>query len=495
MRRRRSRPASSTAWWRTAWPASPSLWRRATSLSPPRRARAAPATPLPSASCPRFAVGCSAKAPGQARLRSQRCRRWRRRCACRSAASPERSSRSPRASPPRPRGERSNTPGRRRMRWTKRWRRRRSTPSPSPGGSPGRSGARRSTCWTRAPPRHRSITPLVAYGFAGGPFAEADRLGFGSVFSLTGQDIALDEAWRTYSPTLDFMLDAGRTGGSQHPGWFRRGEGDASQFDPEVERILTASAMFQGLHRRREGDAALERRCLQAMISGSLDLLDICSALGWREVDALWTRRLGFPRWRGGPAVSGRAYGLACGARRDRGPGADPGPSVRAAARLGRGPAPSPAGGVATPAGFIQIDFKRDRLIPATGEADPLRTLLFPRICCRAQSAVVSSENAVLWMPARRAGKKDEEDVAASGQFNRSSWRMPGLADEIRSLPLKVVASTPRRRGRPRRRLPACRSPPGGQRRGCGWRWRRRPWLWPCGRHSWAAGWRPARPR
>jgi enoyl-CoA hydratase/carnithine racemase len=149
---------------------------------------------------------------------------------------------------------------------------------------------------------------LVHYGFNRGPFDEADRQGFASVFTVEGREIAADRAWLAYSPTLDFMVEAGRTGGAR-PGWFRRGECGALQFDPEVDRILCASALFQRLQRRRKSDEEVERRLFHGMVSGCVDLLEAHPELTWKDVDALWTTYLGFPRWRGGPLFQGAILG------------------------------------------------------------------------------------------------------------------------------------------------------------------------------------------
>jgi enoyl-CoA hydratase/carnithine racemase len=149
---------------------------------------------------------------------------------------------------------------------------------------------------------------LIQYGFAHGPFHEADRLGFAAVFSTNGREIAADGAWRAYSPTLDFMVEAGRLGGSQL-GWFHRGESESAQFDGDVERIIMGSALFQRLQRGHKSDAELARRLVHGMITGSIELLEACPQLTWRDVDALWTTYLGFPRWRGGPLFQGALMG------------------------------------------------------------------------------------------------------------------------------------------------------------------------------------------
>jgi 3-hydroxyacyl-CoA dehydrogenase len=102
------------------------------------------------------------------------------------------------------------------------------------------------------------------------------------------------------------MIDAGRTGGGDAPGWYRHGSDGRYTFEPEVERLLQASATFQRCARAPIDDEVVVERCLTAAINGTAHLLDAHPDLSPSLVDAIWTKILGFPKWRGGPLYMAR---------------------------------------------------------------------------------------------------------------------------------------------------------------------------------------------
>jgi hypothetical protein len=152
---------------------------------------------------------------------------------------------------------------------------------------------------------------LTAYGFAEGPFAQSDREGLDAVF-LAGAPEDAGPTWLSYSPTLDLMLDAQRRGG-EAPGWCKGAEDDPARrvFDPEVGRLLDASATFQRLPRRSVTDETVLSRCLLAAINGAAELLQSSDqGLSAAAIDGAWSARLGFPAWKGGPLRQAGAMGL-----------------------------------------------------------------------------------------------------------------------------------------------------------------------------------------
>lgn len=146
---------------------------------------------------------------------------------------------------------------------------------------------------------------FVRFGFQEGPFTASDRQGLGVVFGRHG-GLATSEDWCTYSPTLDLLADAGRTGGTGGRGWFRQGPDGRKGFEPEVEDLLQASATFQRLQRRQLPDDLVSERCLYAAMNGAAHLLEARPDLSAEVLDAIWLRDLGFPRWRGGPLFMAR---------------------------------------------------------------------------------------------------------------------------------------------------------------------------------------------
>jgi 3-hydroxyacyl-CoA dehydrogenase len=133
--------------------------------------------------------------------------------------------------------------------------------------------------------------------------------------------LANGEDWVTYSPTLDLMADEGRTGGPNAPGWYRHASDGRFTFEPEVDRLLQASATFQRCARGPIDDEVIVERCLTAAINGAAHLLEARPDLSPSLVDAIWTTRSGFPKWRGGPLYMARTHAcdpLACLERRTR---------------------------------------------------------------------------------------------------------------------------------------------------------------------------------
>lgn len=151
---------------------------------------------------------------------------------------------------------------------------------------------------------------LTAYGIAEGPFTRSDRDGLQATF-FSGPDGSTD-TWLSYSPTLDLMLDARREGRAS-PGWYRRCDDDPERrlFDPEIGRLLEASATFQRLCRGTMADEAVEARCLLAAINGAAAILETAEdGLTTTIVDAVWVEHLGFPPWKGGPIHQARRMGF-----------------------------------------------------------------------------------------------------------------------------------------------------------------------------------------
>jgi 3-hydroxyacyl-CoA dehydrogenase len=58
-------------------------------------------------------------------------------------------------------------------------------------------------------------------------------------------------------------------------------------------------------------DEVIARRCLYAAINGTAALAEAAPDLDARTLDAIWTTRLGFPRWKGGPLFQGALVGHA----------------------------------------------------------------------------------------------------------------------------------------------------------------------------------------
>jgi enoyl-CoA hydratase/carnithine racemase len=152
---------------------------------------------------------------------------------------------------------------------------------------------------------------LTRYGFTAGPFAQSDAVGFALVFSNGDAVVASGADWIQYSPTLDLMVDAGRLGGDA-PGWYRPvGDCASARFDPDVDQLIQSSSLSQRLHRKPLADERIVDRCLHVSIASAFAMHQEHPELAASEIDAIWRRRLGFPRWKGGPLYQAREIGLA----------------------------------------------------------------------------------------------------------------------------------------------------------------------------------------
>lgn len=137
---------------------------------------------------------------------------------------------------------------------------------------------------------------LRRFGFCTPPLAAADRDGLDHVAQSCVD--ARPDAWQRYSPLLDLLLDAGRTGCAAGTGWYRYAPGDPRpQPDPALAPLLAESARAACRRRRAVAEPEIVARCIAALAGGAAALIERGAAP--LAVDAL-SLHLGFPRWRGG---------------------------------------------------------------------------------------------------------------------------------------------------------------------------------------------------
>ena len=137
---------------------------------------------------------------------------------------------------------------------------------------------------------------LRRFGFTVPPLAAADRDGL-DVVAQACVDPDPD-AWRHYSPLLDLLIDAGRTGRAAGAGWYRYDPADPRpRPDPALLPLLAESAASARRRRCAMDEAEITARCLAALAGGAAAL--IAGGHASLAVDGL-SLALGFPRWRGG---------------------------------------------------------------------------------------------------------------------------------------------------------------------------------------------------
>ena len=137
---------------------------------------------------------------------------------------------------------------------------------------------------------------LRRFGFRTPPLAAADRDGLDHVAQA-----CIDprpDAWHRYSPLLDLLLDAGRTGRAAGAGWYRYTPGDPRPLpDPALAALLAESARAACRRRHPMAEAEITARCLAALAGEAA--ARIARGLPPLAADGL-SLALGFPRWRGG---------------------------------------------------------------------------------------------------------------------------------------------------------------------------------------------------
>jgi enoyl-CoA hydratase/carnithine racemase len=137
---------------------------------------------------------------------------------------------------------------------------------------------------------------LRRFGFATPPLAACDRDGLEAVARACVD--ARPDAWLRYSPLLDLLIDAGRSGRAAGAGWYRYEGGDARPLpDPALLPLLAESAAASCRRRRAVAEGEIVARCIAAL-AGEAGAL-IGAGLPALAVDGL-SLALGFPRWRGG---------------------------------------------------------------------------------------------------------------------------------------------------------------------------------------------------
>jgi 3-hydroxyacyl-CoA dehydrogenase len=123
---------------------------------------------------------------------------------------------------------------------------------------------------------------LAAWGFARGPYQQAD---------LAGLD---PESWLGA-----VLVAAGRTGHADGKGVYSYGTGQRmGHEDDEVLALIGAAREAQGIVARPVGMKEIQTRALAALANAGARLGEVARP---SDIDAVAIAGLGFPRWRGGP--------------------------------------------------------------------------------------------------------------------------------------------------------------------------------------------------
>ncbi len=146
---------------------------------------------------------------------------------------------------------------------------------------------------------------MVAFGFPIGPFATAD---------LAGLDISwrMRQAQGLSAPIADQLCELGRFGQKSGRGFFLyEPNSRVPRPDPEVERLIAATAARHGAPRRAFDQDDIVERLLLPMINEGARILDEGMARRPGDIDVIWVYGYGFPVYRGGPMHYADTLGLA----------------------------------------------------------------------------------------------------------------------------------------------------------------------------------------
>ena len=126
---------------------------------------------------------------------------------------------------------------------------------------------------------------LAAWGFARGPYQQAD---------LAGLD---PESWLGA-----VLVAAGRTGHAEGKGVYSYGAGQRmGHEDDEVLALIAAARDAQGIVARPVGMKEIQTRALAALANAGARLVEAGEVARPSDIDAVAIAGIGFPRWRGGP--------------------------------------------------------------------------------------------------------------------------------------------------------------------------------------------------
>lgn len=151
---------------------------------------------------------------------------------------------------------------------------------------------------------------LEAYGFAMGPFKVADMSGLDIAWKMRQQTAATRHE-RRYVGLPDLLCEAHRLGRKTGRGYYRYGDDNRPQPDPEVAALIKAYRAGSGITPRTFTDEEIQQRAVLALVNEALLLLDEAVCQRPEDIDIAMVHGYGFPRWRGGPIFIARGMGPA----------------------------------------------------------------------------------------------------------------------------------------------------------------------------------------
>ena len=149
------------------------------------------------------------------------------------------------------------------------------------------------------------------FGLPMGPYRMADLAGLDVSWRVRKAQAPTRPAHLRYSPIADRLCELGRFGQKTGAGWYRYGEGSRVPIpDPAVHELIAGVSAELGIARRAVRDDEIVPRCFYPLVNEGAKILAEGLALRAGDVDVVWMRGYGFPRYRGGPMFWADLVGL-----------------------------------------------------------------------------------------------------------------------------------------------------------------------------------------
>lgn len=149
---------------------------------------------------------------------------------------------------------------------------------------------------------------MTGWGMAMGPLAVQDLSGID-----IGHNARSAQPFPEYDPgyfrAAATMVEAGRLGRKTQAGFYKYGNDNKPQNDPEAESLIRAKAADLGITQRSFDSEEIVHRALFALISEGLALLEAGIVQRVSDIDVIWLHGYGFPRHKGGPMFQAKQLG------------------------------------------------------------------------------------------------------------------------------------------------------------------------------------------
>jgi len=138
---------------------------------------------------------------------------------------------------------------------------------------------------------------MRSFGMPMGPYELQDLTGLQISYANRQRQAAMRPSTERYVDIGDTLVEMGRTGQRAGKGWYRYENERTPLADPEVIRLIEASADRQLLF----PDQDIIDRLMAALINEGQRILEEGIAATAGDIDVVQMLGYGFPRWRGGP--------------------------------------------------------------------------------------------------------------------------------------------------------------------------------------------------